>query len=70
MFEWIVSNLSTIIICAVVFAIIILDIVYLIRTKKKGKNLCGSNCAGCAMRGECHNHAPEKIIDAEGVQTE
>ncbi len=65
MLEWIASNLSVIIICIVVFAIIIFDIIYLIRTKKKGKSLCGGNCSGCAMCGECHNQSPNKRSEPE-----
>lgn len=65
MLEWIYSNLSVIIICVVVFTVIILDIIYLIRTKKKGKSLCGGNCSGCAMCGECHSDSIPKNINSE-----
>ncbi len=65
MFEWISSNLSVIIICIVVFAIIILDIIYLVRTKKKGKSLCGGSCSGCSMCGECHNQSPDNMSEPE-----
>ena len=56
MFEFVSQNLSTIIISAVVFAVIILDIVYLVRRKKQGKNICecsgcNGNCSGCS--GQC-----------------
>ncbi len=67
MLEWVTSNLSAIIICIVVFAVIVLDIIYLIKTKKKGKNLCGGNCAGCDMCGECHNNSSAKNIKSEGT---
>ncbi len=65
MFEWIASNLSVIIICIVVFAIIILDIIYLVRTKKKGKSLCGGNCSDCSMCGGCHNQSVPNNPDVE-----
>ena len=55
MLEFISQNLATIIISAVVFAVIILDIVYLVRKKKQGKNICGCNgCNGCSgCNGTC-----------------
>ncbi len=65
MLEWISANLSTIIISAVVFLIIALDIVYLVRQRKKGKSLCGNNCAGCAMRGKCHSTSADPEDDAK-----
>ena len=50
MFEFISQNLATIIISAVVLAVIVLDILYLIRSKKHGKNICGcSGCNGCCQ---------------------
>ena len=55
MLEFISQNLTTIIISVVVFAVIILDIVYLVRKKKQGKNICCdgqcSNCTGCHHSG-------------------
>ncbi len=55
MLKWFASNLSTIVILAVILFIVILDIVYLIKSKKKGKNLCGCNCSGCSMKNQCHS---------------
>ena len=62
MFEFISQNISTIIISAVVFAVIILDVIYLVRRKKQGKNICecsgcnGGGCSGC--NGVCgKNHS-------------
>ena len=60
MLEFIAENLSTIIISAVVFAVIILDIVYLVRRKKQGKNICecsgcNGSCSGCS--GQCGKYS-------------
>lgn len=63
MLVWLSENLSTIIIISVVLLIIVLDIIYLINSKKKGKKLCGNDCAGCALRGQCHNQPQTKEAD-------
>ena len=54
MLQWIGDNLSTILICIFLLAIVILIIRSLIRQKKQGKSSCGAGCAHCAMHGECH----------------
>lgn len=54
MLNWVVANLSTIAVSAILLAIVILTSTYLIRQKKAGKNSCGCNCAHCAMHGACH----------------
>ena len=56
MLNWLTANLSTIIVSAILLAIVILISTYLIRQKKAGKNSCGGNCAHCAMHGQCHEH--------------
>ena len=55
MLHWITENLSTIIVSAILLAIIIATSVYLIRHRKKGRISCGCNCAHCAMHGTCHS---------------
>ena len=55
MLHWITENLSTIIVSAILLAIIIATYVYLIRQRKKGRSSCGCNCAHCAMHGTCHS---------------
>lgn len=59
MFNWISENLATIIICAVLAAIVVAIIAGMIRNKKKGKSSCGCACSGCPMSGSCHK---EKLI--------
>ena len=54
MLNWLTANLSTIIVSAILLAIVILISTHLIRQKKAGKNSCGGNCAHCAMHGGCH----------------
>ena len=45
MLHWITENLSTIIVSAILLAIIIATSVYRIRQRKKGRSSCGCNCA-------------------------
>lgn len=56
MFQWIASNIWTIIICAVLIGIIIAIVISMVKKKKAGKSMvcsCGS-CKGCPMSGSCH----------------
>lgn len=52
--SWIIGNLATVIVALVLAAVIALIIVYLVRSKRKGKSLCGGGCGGCPMNGACH----------------
>ena len=56
MLTWITSNIGTIIICAVLIAVVTAIIVSMVRKKRAGKSVvcsCGS-CQGCPMSGACH----------------
>ena len=56
MFEWIGKNIGTIIVLAVLVAIVTLIIVKLVSDKRKGRSAsCGCGCEGCAMHGACHH---------------
>ena len=48
MLAWIVQNLATIVVCAVLLLVTVLIVVKLVRDRKQGKGSCGANCAGCA----------------------
>ena len=56
MLQWIISNIWTIIICAVLVAIVAAIIISMVKKKKAGKSMvcsCGC-CKGCPMSGSCH----------------
>ena len=53
MLAWLSENIATIIICAVLIAVVAAIIVSMIRDKKKGKSSCGCGCADCPMSGSC-----------------
>lgn len=55
MLAWIYENVATIIICAVLIAIVAAVIGKMVRDKKKGKSSCGCGCANCAMSGACRS---------------
>lgn len=55
MLSFIAENLSTILICVVLIAIVVSISVYLVRQKRQGKSSCGAGCAHCAMHGQCHS---------------
>ena len=55
MFEWIGKNIGTIIIVAVLAALVALIIVKLVGDRKKGKSAsCGCGCDACALHDKCH----------------
>ena len=56
MFQWIVSNIWTTVICAALIAIVSAIIISMVKKKKQGKSMvcnCG-NCKSCPMSGSCH----------------
>ena len=54
MLAWIGENIATIIISAVLVAIVAAVIVGMVRNRKKGKSACGCGCSHCSMNGACH----------------
>lgn len=55
MLAWIMGNMATIIISAVLLLVVAAVIASMVRGKRKGKSSCGCGCAGCAMNGACHS---------------
>ena len=54
MLAWISENIATIIICAVLIAIVGSIIIGMIRNRKRGKSSCGCGCTSCPMSDVCH----------------
>ncbi len=61
MLTWIMENMATIIISAVLIFAVAAVIASMVRSKRKGKSSCGCGCAGCAMNGACHLAEPETL---------
>lgn len=55
MLTWIMENMATIIISAVLIIMVAAVIASMVRGKRKGRSSCGCGCAGCAMNGACHS---------------
>lgn len=53
MFDWVISNIGTLAVLAVVVAVLVVAFIVLRRDKKKGISSCGGVCANCAMN--CHS---------------
>ena len=62
MFEWIQTNLASLIVGLILLAAVALAVWKLVRDRKAGKHSCGGNCTGCAMRGNCRDQSspPER----------
>ena len=55
MLAWLKDNISAIIICAALIAVIAAIIAGMVKNKKKGKSACGCGCADCPMSSSCHS---------------
>ena len=55
MLAWFLENIATILICAVLIAVVAAIIVSMVRDRKKGKSSCGCGCANCPISGSCHS---------------
>ncbi len=54
MLAWLSENLATVIICALLIAVVTAIIVNMVKNKKKGKASCGCGCSNCPMSGSCN----------------
>lgn len=64
MWEWILQNIGTILICIALCAVLAGVIVSLVRNKKRGKCACGGSCGHCPMSGTCHAEKTPKDANA------
>lgn len=55
MLEFFSANLPTILVGAVVFAVIALVVIKLVRDKRSHKSSCGCGCAHCPSESACHH---------------
>lgn len=54
MLDFIINNLSTIIVSLILLSIVILVIKIIIDNKNNGKSSCGGGCSGCPNACMCH----------------
>lgn len=54
MLNFVIENLASIIVGAIVLLIVGAVVIKLIRDRKNQKSSCGACCSGCPLGGECH----------------
>ncbi|MBQ1284285.1 MAG: FeoB-associated Cys-rich membrane protein [Acutalibacteraceae bacterium] len=54
MLDWIINNIGTVVVGALLAAAVAAVIIKLIKDKRAGKSSCGCNCSGCPMSDKCH----------------
>ncbi len=52
--DFITQNLGTIIVLAVLLAVLALIVKKMVKNKREGKTSCGCGCEGCALKDKCH----------------
>ena len=53
--RFIIENIATIVICALLAGIVVSVFYKMHRDRKKGKSACGCGCTNCPSNGMCHN---------------
>ena len=56
MLQFLQNNLGTIVVAAVLIALVISVIVKYVKDKKAGKSSCSCGCEGCPNAGNCHRN--------------
>ena len=56
---WIIENIGSIAVCALLVALVAGIIVYKVRQKKQGKASCGCGCGSCPHSGSCQSSVSE-----------
>lgn len=54
---WLLNNISTIVICIILIAVVGMIIAYMAKNKKQGKSSCGCGCQNCALKNSCHHRS-------------
>lgn len=54
MLTMLAENISTIVLCVVLIAVVATIVIKLVKNRRAGKSSCGCGCAGCAMKNACH----------------
>ncbi len=60
MIDWLISQMSTIIVLLILAAIVAAIISSLIKDRRNGRSSCGCNCGSCPMHGNCHSAAGQR----------
>lgn len=65
MLEFIVANLATILMAAVIVVIVAFIIAGMVRDRKKGAGSCGPACSCCPNAGLCHGSVQKVHTEVE-----
>ena len=60
MIDWLIQNIQTIVICAILVSVVALIIAGMVKDKKQGRSSCGCSCSSCPMSDKCHSDADSK----------
>lgn len=64
--DWILNNISTIIVSSIILGMVIL----IIRNLRKKKSVCGGSCGGCGLTDVCHTHKNTLVEDFHANEKE
>lgn len=56
MLYWLSENISSIIICVLLIALVVFIIERAVRNRRNGKASCTCSCGGCPMNGACNKN--------------
>lgn len=55
MLSWLSANWGTLLICALLAALVAAILVKMVRDRRRGRSVCGCGCQNCALQGRCRN---------------
>ena len=61
MINWLISQMSTIIVLLLLAAIVAAIISSMIKDRRNGRSSCGCNCGSCPMHDKCHSTAGQRV---------
>jgi hypothetical protein len=59
--EYISENIGTIVTGLIILAVLLMITVKLVKDKKAGKSICGSNCKCCPNSALCHSNRGKQV---------
>lgn len=60
MFDWLISQLSTIAVLLILAAVVADIISSIVKDRQNGKSSCGGSCGACPMHDRCHSAAKKR----------
>ncbi|MBP0968828.1 MAG: FeoB-associated Cys-rich membrane protein [Oscillospiraceae bacterium] len=60
MVDWLLSQISTIIVLLMLAAVVASIIISLAKDRRNGVSSCGCGCSSCPMHDRCHSASPQR----------